>query len=453
MGNRPANTITLKAGVKKDGTLVALQSKAIGSGGAYSEGGTGGVDFVIRELYACPNVHCENASVFTHAGPERPFRAPGHPQGAWALEIVLDALAAKIGMDPIALRLKNVTPVSQTRTGNPKYTSTGFADCLTKGAEAFGWDAARAQQAGALAHQARRRCGRRHVAGRAAAARRRRRSSSCSPTAARNLNMGASDIGCGTKTWGAQIVAEELGVPIERISVEHADTGTTQFATPSGGSKTVPTESPAIRSAAIEVKQQLLAMAAEQLKVPAADLELRGSEVVSKSDATKKVALGQHPGVRPPRADRGVGYRAPNPPGTATNPFGVQFAEVEVNTKTGEIKRAAVPGGPRQRAGAEPEDVPATRLIGGITMGIGFGLTEDRVMDRQAAREAAHREPARLQAADGARCAGRQGDGDRRSARHRVQQHGRQGRRRARDDSHGAGRGQRGVQRDGGAAD
>jgi xanthine dehydrogenase YagR molybdenum-binding subunit len=379
MGNRPANTITLKAGVKKDGTLVALQSKSVGSGGAYSDGGTGGVDYVIRELYACPNVRCENQSVYIHAGPERPFRAPGHPQGAWALEIMLDALAAKLGMDPIALRLKNVTLVSQTRNGNPKYTSTGFADCLKNGAQTFGWAEARARQP--LPSHIRRGVG---VAGGMW------QGGGGSPPAtaivklfadgSANLNMGASDIGCGTKTWGAQIVAEELGVPMDRISVEHADTGTTQFATPSGGSKTVPTESPAIRSAALDVKQQLLTMAAEQLKLPAADLELRGAEVVSKTDATKKVALGQIQAFSRRGLLVGIGYRVPNPPGTAVNPFGAQFAEVEVNTKTGEIRvlrfLAAHDSGRILN-----EKMFRNQVFGGVTMGIGFGLTEDRVMD------------------------------------------------------------------------
>src|SRR5512139_1975760 len=379
MGNRPANTITLKAGVKKDGTLVALQSKTVGSGGAYSDGGTGGVDYVIRELYACPNVHCENASAYINAGPERPFRAPGHPQGAWALEIMLDALAAKLGMDPIALRLKNITLVSQTRNGNPKYTSTGFADCLTKGAEAFGWSEARARKP-APSHIKR---------GVGVAGGMWQGGGGSPPSTAivklfadgsANLNMGASDIGCGTKTWGAQIVAEELGVPMDRISVEHADTGTTQFATPSGGSKTVPTESPAIRSAALDVKQQLYAMAAEQLKLPAADLELRGAEVVSKTDATKKVALGQIQAFSRRGLLVGIGYRVPNPPGTAVNPFGAQFAEVEVNTKTGEIKvlrfLAAHDSGRILN-----EKMFRNQVFGGVTMGIGFGLTEDRVMD------------------------------------------------------------------------
>jgi len=379
MGNRPANTITLKAGAKKDGTLVALQSKVVGSGGAYSDGGTGSVDYVIRELYACPNVRCENQAIYTHAGPERPFRAPGHPQGAWALEIMLDHLAARLGIDPIALRLRNITLVSQTRNGNPKYTSTGFADCLKKGADTFGWAEARGRKP--AASHLRRGVG---VAGGMWQG-----GGGSPPSTAivklfadgsANLNMGASDIGCGTKTWGAQIVAEELGVPLERISIEHADTGTTQFATPSGGSKTVPTESPAIRSAAIEVKQQLFAMAAEQLKLPAADLELRGAEVVSKTDATKKVAIGQIQAFGRRGVIVGIGYRLPNPPGSAVNPFGVQFAEVEVNTKTGEIKvlrfLAAHDSGRILN-----EKMCRNQVFGGVTMGIGFGLTEDRVMD------------------------------------------------------------------------
>jgi xanthine dehydrogenase YagR molybdenum-binding subunit len=379
MGNRPANTITLKAGAKKDGTLVALQSRVVGTGGAYSEGGAGSADFVIRELYACPNVRSENQSVYVNAGPDRPFRAPGHPQGAWALEITMDALAAKLGLDPVEFRLKNVSTVSQVRGGIP-YTSTGFARCLSEGAKAFGWQDARGRttQPGHL----RRGVG---VAGGMWAA------GAGGPPAtvivklfadgSAHLNMGASDIGCGTKTWGAQIVAEELNVPVDRISIEHADTATTQFATPSGGSKTVPTEAPAIRAAAIDVRQQLLQMASEQLKVTPADLELRGAEVVSKADPATKVAIERIAAFGRRGLLVGVGYRGPNPQGKAINPFAAQFAEVEVNTKTGEVRVL------RFLAAHDSGRImnPLTfrnQVFGGLTMGIGFGLTEERVMDR-----------------------------------------------------------------------
>jgi len=193
--------------------------------------------------------------------------------------------------------------------------------------------------------------------------------------------MGASDIGCGTKTWMAQIVAEELGVPLERISIEHADTGTTQFATPSGGSKTVPTESPAGRAAALEVKRQILEVAAEQLQVPAADLTLRDGSVVSTKDPGKTVALGQLRGVQRRGVIVGVGYRGPNPEGKAINPFAAHFAEVEVNTRTGEVKVVrylAV-----QDSGRVMNRLTyANQVIGGVTMGIGLALTEARVLDR-----------------------------------------------------------------------
>jgi len=381
MGNRPGNTITLKVGAKKDGTLVAFQSSVVGSGGAYSGSGTGGVDYVIRELYKCPNVRCENQSVYINAGPQRAFRAPGHPQGAWALEITMDALAAKLGMDALELRRKNFTSVSQARDGNPPYTTNGLVRCYDEGAVAFGWKQARARapQAGHIKR------------GVGVAAGMWQGGNGGPPSTAivklfadgsANLNMGASDLGCGTKTWGAQIVAEELGVPVERISVEHADTGTTQFATPSGGSKTVPTESPAIRAAALDVKQQLLLMAADHLKLPASDLEVRGGEVVSKSDPSKKATLGQIPAFGRRALLVGIGYRGPNPPGKAINPFAVQFAEVEVNTKTGEIKVlrfvAAHDSGRVMNLKTFQNQV-----FGGVTMGIGFALTEDRVMDHK----------------------------------------------------------------------
>ena len=379
MGNRPANTLTIKAGAMKDGTLVALDQKAVGTGGAYSEGGTGAIDIIVRDLYKCANVRCENENVYVNAGPERPFRAPGHPQGAWALEIALDALASKIGMDPIEFRLKNVTDISQLR-GNIPYTSTGFARCLTEGAKAFGWTEARAK-APAAGH-IKRGVG---VAGATWVA-----GNGGPPSTAivklfsdgsAHLNMGASDIGTGTKTWAAQIVAEELGVPVDRIAIEHADTATTQFTTPSGGSKTVPSDGPAIRAAAFDVKQQLLQMASDHLKVPAADLQLQGREVISRSDASKKVALGQIPVFGRRQLIVGVGYRGPNPEGKSVTPFAAQFAEVEVNTRTGAITVL------RFLAAHDSGRVlnPLTfrnQVFGGITMGIGFALTEDRVMDR-----------------------------------------------------------------------
>jgi xanthine dehydrogenase YagR molybdenum-binding subunit len=379
VGNRPASRMTLKAAAKKDGTLTALEMTVVGSGGAYA-GGTGGVDFVVRDLYTCPNVRTEATDVFTNAGPQRPFRAPGHPQGAWALEQMMDAIAEKIGMDPVEFRVKNVPTISQARPNNPPYSTTGLKECLVEGAKRFGWAAARkpAVQNGMT----------RRGVGVAAGLWQGGAGGPPSTVIVKlfadgsvNLNLGASDIGTGTKTVMAMVVAEELGVPLERIQIEWADTGTTQYATPSGGSKTVPAESPATRAAALDVKQQVIGLAAEQLKVTPQELSLQNGEVVSTADPAKKVALSALTALGRRGLLVGVGYRGPNTPGQVTCPFAAHFAEVEVNTLTGEVKVLRFLAA--QDSGRVLNELTFENQVqGGITMGIGLALTEARVLDQ-----------------------------------------------------------------------
>ncbi len=381
VGNRPPAEMRLKAGVKKDGTLTALEMKVLGTGGAYPAGGTSLVDWLVRDLYACPNVRTESTDVYVNGGPARPFRAPGHPQGAWALEQMMDALARAIGMDPVELRLKNVPTVSQTREGRPPFTSTGLARCLSEGAKAFGWTDARRRAKGD--GPVKRGVG--VAAGLWIAGGGGPPSTvivKLFPDGSANLNMGASDIGAGTKTVMAMVVAEELGVPLERIQIENADTGTTEYATASGGSKTVPTESPATLDAARAVKRQLLELAADELKAPAADLRIEGAEVVSAKDPKLHKKVAELQGLRRRGLLIGVGTRAPNPQGKVVNPFAAQFCEVEVDTRTGQVTvvrflSANDSGRVMNRLTYE------NQVIGGVTMGIGLALTEERVFDRQ----------------------------------------------------------------------
>jgi CO/xanthine dehydrogenase Mo-binding subunit len=382
VGNRPPSNMRLKAGVKRDGTLTALDFTCIATGGAYPSGGTALVDWQIRDLYSCPNVRAVSTDVYVNAGPARPFRAPGHPQGSWALEQMLDALALAIQMDPVALRLKNIPTVSQARDGQPPYATTGFRECLEEGAKAFGWPEIREKVAKELGSGHLRRgvgmAGGLWVAGGA------------NPPAtviikmfadgSVNLNMGASDLGTGTKTVMATVAAEELGVPPESIQIENADTGTTQFTNPSGGSKTVPTESPAVRAAAIHLKQQLFAIAAEELKADATNLTLMNGSVLSKTDASQSVKISELTGLKKRGVLVGVGIREADPPGKVVNPFAAQFCEVEVNTNTGEIKILRFLGA-HDSGRVMNRLTYDSQVIGGITMGIGMALTECRVLD------------------------------------------------------------------------
>ncbi len=381
-GNRPPANMRLKAGVKKDGTLTALDFACIASSGAYPAGGTNGIDWQIKDLYLCPNVRTELSDVHINACPSRPFRAPGHPQGAWALEQMMDALAEAIKMDPVELRLRNISSFSQARDGNPLYTSTGLKQCLVEGARSFGWrEAKNRTEASRKDRNWRRGVGMASgmwVAG-----------GGGGPATiivklfsdgSVSLNMGASDIGTGTRTVMAMVVSEELGVRPEVIEIENADTGTTQYATPSGGSKTVPTESPAVRAAAINLKQQLMRMAAQDLKEKTASLVMQGGTIQSLTDPSKKIKITEVSGLKRHGVIVGIGYRDPNPANRAINPFAAQFCEVEVNIRTGEVRilrfLSANDSG-RVMSGLTYE----SQVIGGITMGIGLAMTEVRILD------------------------------------------------------------------------
>ncbi len=382
-GNRPPASMQLKAGVKRDGTLTALNYSVIATGGAYSAGGTNLVDWLVRDLYSCPNIRTETTDVYINAGPARPFRAPGHPQCSWALEQMLDALADRIGIDPVDLRLQNIPLFSQARPGNPPYTTTGLRQCLIEGAKTFGWYEARKTTAEQKADSHLRR-----GVGMAAALWIAGGGGPPSTIIVKlfsdgsvSLNMGASDIGTGTKTVMAMVVSEELGVKPDVIQIEHADTGTTQYATPSGGSKTVATESPAVRAAAIHVKQQLLALAADDLKMELSSLTLSNDAVVSRKDPAQQLMIKNITGLKKRGLIVGVGYRGPNPEGKVVNPFAAQFCEVEVNTLTGEIKVLRFLGA--HDSGRVMDRLTFdNQVFGGITMGIGFGLTEERILDR-----------------------------------------------------------------------
>ena len=382
-GNRPPANMRLKAGVKKDGQLTALDFSCVATSGAYPAGGSGGIDWQIKDLYRCPNIRSELSDVHINACPSRPFRAPGHPQGAWALEQMMDALAEAIRMDPVELRLKNIPSFSQAREGNPPYTSTGLRQCLVEGARAFGWQEAKNRtDASRKDRNWRRGVGMASgmwVAG-----------GGGGPATiivklfsdgSVSLNMGASDIGTGTRTVMAMVVSEELGVRPDVIEIENADTGTTQYATPSGGSKTVPTESPAVRAAAINLKQQLLRMAAQDLKEKITSLVMQGGTIQSLNDPAKRIKITDVAGLKRHGVIVGIGYRDPNPANRAINLFAAQFCEVEVNIRTGEVRILRFLSA--NDSGRVMNDLTyESQVIGGITMGIGLAMTEARVLDK-----------------------------------------------------------------------
>jgi CO/xanthine dehydrogenase Mo-binding subunit len=205
------------------------------------------------------------------------------------------------------------------------------------------------------------------------------------PDGSANLNMGSTDLGTGAKTIMAMVVAEELGVLMGKIQVENCDTGTTQYGPGAWGSQTSLAVSPAVRAAAVEVKRQVLEIAAAEMKVPASELSLADGKIVPAGAPAKAIAFSELKGLAQRRVVAAVGTRHPHPEGKVALPFGAHFAEVEVNTRTGSIRvlrflAAQDSGRVLNRFTYE------NQVHGGVTQGIGYGLTEQRRIDRRTGR-------------------------------------------------------------------
>lgn len=293
---------------------------------------------------------------------------------------MMDMLAEKLGMDPVELRLKNFTEVSQSRNNVP-YTSAGLKECLIEGAKAFGWKEARAQRKTDS-----------HIKRGFGVAAGMWQGGNGSPPYTAEIRMfsdggvtiktGALDLGTGTKTVACMVAAEELGIPLENVRIINADTAITPYAQSSGGSMTLPGLIPAVRRGAWLVKRQLLGWASEALSIAVEDLEISGNSVVSRSSPDKKRTVQELMQAHQVMDVIGIGNRDPNPANRAIFPFGAHFAEVEVNTKTGEVRVVRLLGA-NESGRVINRKTFENQVHGGMTQALGFALTEKRVLDRQ----------------------------------------------------------------------
>ena len=177
----------------------------------------------------------------------------------------------------------------------------------------------------------------------------------------------------------AQIAAEELGIPLEHVSVTLGDSARGPFASISAGSSTTPSMGPAVRAAAADAKRQILEIAAQRHHLEERVLEIKGGNVVS-ADGNLNSPLEKIVGLLDSAQILGKGARGPNPAGMQVLTFGVQVAEVAVDIETGEVwveRVAAVHDVGRviNPLGAE------SQIEGGIIQGIGHTLSEQRLHD------------------------------------------------------------------------
>ena len=363
-GNRPSMTQRVRAGATKDGRLIAYDLRGYGTGGI-----SGGAGFTGPYVYEVPNVRTEKFAVAINAGNERAMRAPGHPQGEFAMDSLMDELAEKLDMDPLEFRRINDTG----ETGKIRQAE------YTLGAKEIGWRR-RNSVPGAGSGVKKRGIGMGSGlwGGGGHAGTQARVTIHADGTV--QAVTGTQDLGTGIRTVIAIIVAEELGLQPHDISVKIGDSEPGLPSGGSGGSTTTPSVAPVVKTAATAAKQKLFERIAPLLETQPEDLRAVDGVVYAASDRTKSLswsAAAGHLGMET-ISGNGAWHEGLSENGAA----GTQFAEVEVDTETGEVKVIRIVA--VQDCGLVMNRLTCeSQINGGVLMGLGYALLENRIMDPQ----------------------------------------------------------------------
>ena len=331
-------------------------------------------------LYDIPHVRTRSYKVVTSLGALSSFRAPGYVEGTFALDQAIDELADRIGEDPLALRRRHAARRSDPVTGM-RYSLKRLLACYDVGAKEIGWQHRRPEGSRGSAPHRRRGYGMASQLWGGSGMPPAYATVHLNPDGTAVLRCGTQDIGTGTRTVLAQLVAEELGVEIGDVRVELGDTNS-QYAPISAGSLTVSSVGPAVRLAAKDARVQLLEAAAGILEVSATELRLERGAIVSKGGRTQ---IGEVLGQIENYTVIGKGSRFPNPEGVSLKTFGAHFAQVEVDVRTGEVFVEHVVAVHDIGRVINPLTA-ASQVEGGVIQGLGFVLSEERVVDRPTGR-------------------------------------------------------------------
>lgn len=373
VGNRPSSWQTIKGGVKKDGTLTALHLKN------YTSGGVGGGDRCsepLIDVYKCPNVKVEEYTVYMNTGASRPTRAPGHVQGTFALEGFMEELGNELNMDPLELRKKNYSTRNLGDTGIP-YSSKGLNECYEIGAKKISWQR-RNKKPGQQNGKIRRGLGMASQiwwgTGRPGTL----ADIKLHPDGSVEAICGTQDIGTGTRTYMATVTAETLGLKPQDITIK---IGSTEYpwCGSSGGSTTTPSVAPAIRDAALKAADYLKKQAADKLEIPADDILIESGKFLNTNNPEQSITFKEL--LKENRREVVFhGEYTGRPSDYAYNTFGAHFAEVEVDTETGQIKVLRVVA-VHDSARILNTKTAESQVIGGVTQGVSTALFEQRIMD------------------------------------------------------------------------
>lgn len=389
--------VYLKTGVTKEGSLVARHCRVVTDNGAYNHKAQSITLLTcsrIGNLYRIPNVKTEAYIVYTNNQSGEALRGWGGPQAHFAIESQMDIIAQRLKIDPLQLRLRNANREGDITPWGWEITSCGLSECLREAAKAVKWD-----------HRTNVKSGSRHL-GKGIAAVVHTGGGSVGTHGTGNFEavslkvnsdgtvqakVGIVDIGQGTITAITQIVSEELGIPLEDISIASGNSQVMPPTMGTWGSRGVYICGNAARMACKRVRKQLFEIAGEMLGTTVArDLSVQHGLICSRSRPRNCVSVREavayclrkygrvitgeavfNPtNARPP--DSVTGYGNNNP----TYSFGAQAAVVEVDVETGKVDVVAIVAAHDVGKAINPLLVEG-QIDGGVSMGIGYALFEE----------------------------------------------------------------------------
>lgn len=369
---RHGGRITIRTGVKQDGTLVAREVKILFNGGAYAAYRAApnlGMPSIVKAPgpYRIPHVRIEALWVYTNTPPGGIMRAPGQPQVIFASESQIDLIAQELGLDPLELRLRNVLEEGDVWPNGDRFAGVNGRRTLELVREASGWDTPLGPNRGrgvALSD----------------------RPINAAPSGLTlklgedgtlTVISGIPDVGTGAFTILKAVLAEQLGLPFESVNVVAGDTNTALFDAGIGGSKTTYSSNHSATEASGELKRRLAAAAADRLECSADDVEFVDGAFQVRGHPTSRLPILQLGAEVAAEQGGSLQVEAPGPKERPSEPcFVANVVEVEVDPETGRVTPLRVTAAHDVGFAMNPQLLQA-QIDGGTIQALGFALMEE----------------------------------------------------------------------------
>ena len=364
-GPTSGTEISCKIGATSDGKIVAADVNLIFEAGAFPGSPVPGAANCVLSAYDIPNTHIEGYDIIVNRPKTAAYRAPGSPAAAFCVEVALDELAEKLGIDPIDLRLMNSAKEGTRRPTGPLTPKVGYIETLEATKAHPHYSAPKGGK-----HQ-----GRGFAAGfwgnntgpsSAVAV--------VNPDGTVSLTEGSPDIG-GTRASISQQLAEVLGIPVEDVNPQIGDTDSIGFTSNTGGSSVTFKTGFAAYTAAHDIRQQMIARAARIWEVEEEDVVFEDGVLTHRADDQLRLTFQQLAARQVPTGGPIVGRGGVNP-GGAGPAIASHVVDVEVDVETGKVEILRYTAVQDAGKAIHPSYVEG-QIQGGVVQGIGWALNEE----------------------------------------------------------------------------